>query len=158
MKHCFYITILLFFVIIETVIFPFFPFFNRFYDLMVPFVIFFGMFRPFREGIVIVMLSGFVVDSLSGGYFGLYISIYTWLFLSMKWALKFLQLQHKATLPLVTVACIFIENAMLFGVITFLGTEGTSGVYVLKTITIQLMWAVITVPLIVIGLNQIHWR
>ena len=156
MKYCFYTTILLFLVIIQTVIFPYFSLFNRFYDLMLPFVIFLGMFRPFRESIAVVTLAGLLVDSLSGGYFGLYITIYIWLFLAIKWVVKFLQLQHGIILLVVSAVCVFVENVVLFGAIAFSGHEGTAGVYVLRTIAMQLVWAIITGPLIVMGLVQMH--
>ena len=50
----------------------------------------------------------------------------------------------------------FVENVVLFGAIAFSGHEGTAGVYVLRTIAMQLVWAIITGPLIVMGLIQMH--
>ena len=98
------------------------------------------------------------MDTLSGGYFGLYISIYIWLFLAVKWAVKFLQLRHGAILPLASATGVVMENAILFGAITFLGPSGKTSFLGSGTMTIQLVWAIFTGPFFLMGLNQVYCR
>jgi len=156
MRYCFYIITLLFLIIVQTVILPCFSLFNQFYDLMIPFIIFFGMFRPVRECAAFVILAGLVMDSLSGGYFGLYISIYAWLFFIVKWAVKFLQLQHGAILPLALTTGVLMENFILFVAITMSASSDNTVFSDLSVFVAQLVWAVFTGPFLIIGLNRIY--
>jgi cell shape-determining protein MreD len=61
------------------------PFFgNLFYDLLIPLIVFLGLRLRGGKGISLVVILGLVMDLVSGGIFGLYLSIYFWIFLSVK--------------------------------------------------------------------------
>lgn len=53
-------------------------------DLLIPFIVFLSLHRPDRQGISVTLLLGLIMDLISGGIFGVYLSIYFWIFLSAR--------------------------------------------------------------------------
>jgi rod shape-determining protein MreD len=53
-------------------------------DLLIPFIVFLSLHRPNRQGISVALVLGLVMDLVSGGIFGLYLSVYFWVFLSAR--------------------------------------------------------------------------
>jgi rod shape-determining protein MreD len=60
-----------------------------FYDLLIPLVVFLSLNLPDRKGILVVLVLGLIMDLLSGGIFGLYLSIYFWIFVWVKSVSKY---------------------------------------------------------------------
>ena len=50
------------------------------YDLLIPYMIFCAFFRPLGQSLVAALVLGGMMDSLSGGPFGAYMSTYFWIF------------------------------------------------------------------------------
>ncbi len=157
MKYCFYICVFLFFVLLQTVIMPCFSLFDRFYDLLVPFVIYLGLFRPVRESIPVIIAIGFVMDNLSGGPLGLYLTAYLWLFAGVRWIVYVLHVGDKVLLPFVVAIGVLVENAIFMGVIGMLepGARFSSS-SAFTTIMIQVLWAAGTGPIFLILINGLH--
>jgi len=74
MSYFFNIATCLVLVILQTTVMPSLSLPGRFYDLMIPFVVYLGLSRPVREGLLFVCLIGFIMDNLSGSPFGLYLA------------------------------------------------------------------------------------
>ncbi|MCK4728012.1 MAG: rod shape-determining protein MreD [Desulfobacterales bacterium] len=55
-----------------------------FYDLLIPLVVFLSLNFPKRKGVLVVIILGLIMDLLSGGIFGIYLSVYFWIFLLVK--------------------------------------------------------------------------
>ena len=72
MTHFFHICICFGLVILQTTIMPYFSLFDKFYDLLSPFVVYLSLFRSTRESVPVILFFGFIMDSLSGWAFGLY--------------------------------------------------------------------------------------
>jgi len=70
MTILFYILVSMCLVLIKTTLIPELPLFDKFYDLLIPIIIYLGFFRNKREGIPICLFFGFIMDSLSGGPMG----------------------------------------------------------------------------------------
>jgi rod shape-determining protein MreD len=58
-------------------------------DLLIPFIVFLSLHRPSRQGISVALILGLVMDLVSGGMFGLYLSVYFWVFLSARSLAKY---------------------------------------------------------------------
>ena len=67
MTILFYILVSLSLVLIKTTLIPAFSMFDKFYDLLIPIIIYLSLFRPLREGIPIVLFFGIIMDSLCAG-------------------------------------------------------------------------------------------
>jgi cell shape-determining protein MreD len=150
MTILFYILVSMCLVLIKTTLIPELPLFDKFYDLLIPIIIYLGFFRNKREGIPICLFFGFIMDSLSGGPMGLYLIIYAWIYLAARWTAQFL---HTGSFALLTVAValgVTFEISVLLGYMVFLAPNAIVPVDAGETIMLQLMWALVTGPLILI--------
>lgn len=156
MTYCFYMCVFLFFVILQTVIMPCFSMFDRFYDLLVPLVIYLGLFRSVRESIPVIIVIGFVMDNLSGGPLGLYLTAYLWLFAGVRWIVYVLHVGDKVLLPFVVAIGVLLENAIFMGIISMLEPGARFASSAFTTIMVQVLWAAGTGPIFLILINSLH--
>lgn len=158
MTYCFHIVICLGLIVVQTTVMPYIPLFDRFYDLLSPFVIYLSIFRSNRESLVIIFLFGFFMDIISGGPFGLYITAYVWLFIGVRWAITFLHVGDSMLLPFVVALGVLMENFIF--VVTSAMFEQSSRVSeaMVSTIIVQVLWAIFTGPLFLMFFNYSHHR
>ena len=156
MTYCFYMCVFVFFVILQTVIMPCFSLFNSFYDLLVPFVIYLGLFRSVRESVPVIIVIGFVMDNLSGGPLGLYLTAYLWLFAGVRWIVYVLHVGDKVLLPFVVAAGVLLENVIFMGVIGMFEPGARLSATVFTTVMVQVLWAAGTGPIFLILINGLH--
>jgi cell shape-determining protein MreD len=116
MTYCFHIFICLCLIVVQTTVMSYIPLFERFYDLLSPFVIYLSIFRSNRESLVIIFIFGFFMDIISGGPFGLYITAYVWLFIVVRWAITFLHIGDSLILPFVVALGVLMENLIFIGI------------------------------------------
>ena len=147
MRYGFYIGTCLFLIIIQTTLFAYFNVFDGMYDLLIPFVIFISICLPLRESLPFVLILGLIMDNLSGSPFGLYLTFYFWLFVGVRWILKFLRVSNKLFLSLVVVVAVLIQNLLIIATFGFIGPGWQLPATALKNITVQFFWALTTGPL-----------
>lgn len=135
---------------------PCFPILGGGYDLMVVFVLYFGIFRPARECIPIIFFLGFVMDNLSAGPFGLYGTVYMWLFICIKWVTTFLHVVNSVLLPFIVALGVLAENLIFFGIFTVLETETGTSADIIRTVAYQFLWALSTGTFLLVFLDYIH--
>jgi len=87
MNYCVYIVCGLGLVIAQTTLIPRLAFTSHFFDLMLPLVIYLAVFRPLPEHCLHAFL-GVLMDHVSGGPFGLYLTSYVWVFIGTRAAAK----------------------------------------------------------------------
>ena len=97
---------------------PYFSVFDRFYDLLFPFIVFLSLFRPLRESIPVVLFFGIAMDTLSGGPFGLYLTTYLWLFVGVKWMTTFLDVSDSILLLFVVTSGVLLQNLIFIATIS----------------------------------------
>jgi cell shape-determining protein MreD len=156
MTVLFYILVSLCLVLIKTTLIPGMPLFEKFYDLLIPILIYLSFFRTKLEGIPIVIFFGLIMDSLCGGPMGLYLAIYIWLYVGMRWAAQFLYTGSVFLLSLAVAIGVVFEIAVLLGYMAFLAPSASIPVDALETVILQILWALITGPIIlmIIGWAQ----
>ena len=148
MTILFYILTCLFLVISRTTLIPILPLFDKFYDLLIPIIIYLALFRKKREGIPIVLFFGFIVDSLCGGPMGLYLIIYIWLYILVRWLAQFFRTGSLLVLTLAVTVVVAFEIVCLLGYIALLAPGAIIPEDAVKTILLQLIWALLTGPVI----------
>jgi len=146
MIYFFYISACLFFVIVQTVIIPYIPFLDRFYDLLVPFIIYLGLFRSVRESIPFVLFLGFIMDNLSGSPFGLYLTTYFWLFIGVRLVTQLFQVGNRILIACLVVAGVLIENLIFIMTSSLLGRGQQLPAAAIHNMLIQCAWAIFTGP------------
>ena len=95
MIYCYYIGVSLCLVILQTAVLPYVPLLDRLYDLIIAFVIYLGLYRPLRDGLILSFFLGFIMDNLSGSPFGLYLTIYCWLLIGAKSITTLIQVDNR---------------------------------------------------------------
>jgi len=159
MSYFFNISACLFLVILQTTVMPYLPLLNSFYDLMIPFIVFLGLYRPVRESLPFVLFLGFIMDNLSGSPFGLYLTAYFWLFAGVKGITKLLQVGNRLfIITLIVAGGVLIENLIFLGTLTILGPDQQLAGDAAKTVTIQTLWAIWTGPIFLVVLRDVQYR
>ena len=158
MRYGFYIGTCLFLIIIQTTLFAYFNVFAGMYDLLIPFVIFISICLPLRESLPFILIVGLIMDNLSGSPFGLYLTFYFWLFVGVRWILKFLRVSNKLFLSLVVVVAVLIQNLLIIATFGIIGPGWQLPAAALKNITVQFFWALTTGPLFLFCLLAISKR
>lgn len=157
MSYFFNISVCLFLVILQTAIMPVLPLLDRFYDLMIPFVVYLGLSRPVRESLPFVFLLGLIMDNLSGSPVGLYLTTYFWLFVGVKGLTKLLQVGDRLFIIMLIVAAgVLIENLIFLGTLTILGPDQQLADDAAKSVTVQVLWAIWTGPIFLLIFRNIH--
>ena len=113
----FYLLAGTFLILLQTTLLPEIPASATFYDLLTPVVIHISVYRPLREGVPLVLLLAAGMDGLSGGPPGLYVSLYVWLYLAMRYLRQFLHVGNLVLLSLVAVAGVGLEGLAFFSLI-----------------------------------------
>ena len=156
MTIAFYILVSLCLVIIKTTLIPGLSLFDKFYDLLIPIIIYLSLFRPIREGAPVILFFGLIMDSLCGGPVGLYLATYIWLYTGMRWLSRFLHTRSFLLTALsVTFGVAFEGLVMLIYMLSLAPTaiipEDTA-----RTLVMQLIWSLLTGPVIlgIIGWTQ----
>ncbi len=150
MIYCFYIGVCLCLVILQTAVLPHIPLLATFYDLIVAFIIYLGLYRPLRDGLLLALFLGFIMDNLSGSPFGIYLTTYCWLLISVKWITTIIQVGNRVLLSVVVAAGILIENAVFLSIFMMQGDDSTLPAGALRTVIIQVIWALFTGPLMLL--------
>ncbi|MGA8180995.1 MAG: hypothetical protein WB792_13115 [Desulfobacterales bacterium] len=158
MAHCLNICIGLFLIVVQTTVMPHIPVFERFYDLLTPLVVYLSIFRPVREGTVTILIFGFLMDNISGGPFGLYLTAYFWLFLGVRWAITFLHVGDSFLLPFVVAVGVLMENMIFLGANVMLEQNLQIAQTMVNTVVVQVLWAVLTGPFFLMLFNYSHRR
>ena len=150
MNYCFYIAVSLFLILLQTSLLPLIPLLENVYDLLIAFVIYLGLYRPIREGLILVFLLGFLMDNLSGSPFGLYLTIYCWLFIGVKWITTLFQVGNRVLLAVVVAVGVLIANGIIISSFAIQGGDIKLPENTMPTVLIQFIWALATGSLLLI--------
>ncbi len=159
MSYFFNISACLSLVILQTTVMPYLPLLENFYDLMIPLIVFLALYRPVRESLPFVFFLGFIMDNLSGSPFGLYITAYFWLYAGVLGITKLLQVGNRLfIITLIVAAGVLTENLVFLATLTISGPDQQLAGNAAQTVTIQLLWAIMTGPIFFVVLRNLHYR
>jgi cell shape-determining protein MreD len=157
MSYFFNIGICLILVILQTTVMPYLSVLDRFYDLLIPFIVYLGLLRPLREGLLFVCFLGFIMDNLSGGPFGLYLTSYFWLFIGVKGITQLLQVgQRVFIITLIVAAGVLAQNLIFLGSFAIFSPELQLAGDAFKIVTVQILWALLTGSVLLIIFRNTH--
>ncbi len=159
MSYIFNISACLFLVILQTTVMPYMPLLDKVYDLLIPFIVYLGLFRPVRESLPFVIFLGFIMDNLSGGPFGLYLTTYFWLYVGVKGITMFIQVGSRLIIITLVIAIgVLFENLILLSSFAFLDTKQQFAGNVMETVAGQVLWALLTGSLFLLIFRNMHQR
>lgn len=157
MIYLFYLILTVGLVVLQTVVMPALTLPGGMYDLLLPFVIFAGLFRPLVQGLPVVILLGFLMDGLSAGPFGLYLTTYLWLFAGTRWLTRFFHAHSSSILFLSVAVAVLVEHAIWLMSTVFLGGSAVRlPEFPLRAIFSQVLWALVTGPFFLVGYRWVH--
>ena len=151
-----YAVLCIFLVTLKTAVFPYINFLENCYDLLIPFILYLAVFRPVVEGVIVTLVIAFVVDSLTGAPFGIFISVYFWFFLVTKWGMRYFHSGTTVLLPLVIGAGVLLENLTLIFISAINETEPVFPTGAAGLIVWQVFWATVTGPIIFLFFKSMH--
>ncbi|MBW1835461.1 MAG: hypothetical protein JRI99_00620 [Deltaproteobacteria bacterium] len=154
--YVFYTLVCLCLVILQTAILPYITYFNNCYDLLIPFILYMAFFRPVFESILVALTIGLVMDSITGGPFGIFISIYFWIVVGIRWGMQFFHSGTVVMLPLAIAACVLIENLALLAITAVILKEQIFPAGVAGLVSWQILWAAISGPFVFMFIKFIH--
>jgi cell shape-determining protein MreD len=154
MIYLFYFGLGLCLIIIQTTIIPFLYFLGRFYDLIIPLVLFLSAHRPIQKGIPLILTIGFIMDCLSGGVFGLYCIAYMWLYLIVGWLTSYVHAHSTILLIFMVAVGTVIEN--IFFIVTSKSATALFSLESLQSFVTQSLWAIVTGAFMLIALESIQ--
>ena len=157
MNYFFNISACLFLVILQTTIIPYLPLLDKFYDLLIPFIVYLGLSRPIRESLPFVLFLGFIMDNLSGGPFGLYLTTYFWLFVGVKGVTTFIQVGNRLLIiTLIVASGVLFENLISLGAFAVLGSRQQFAGDALEIVAVQVLWAIFTGSLFLLFFRNVQ--
>ncbi|MBW2171943.1 MAG: rod shape-determining protein MreD, partial [Deltaproteobacteria bacterium] len=110
---CIYLILGLSAIVAQTTILTLPLFHSLFFDLLIPLVVFLGLRLRDGKGLLLVAIFGMIMDLLSGGIFGLYLSVYLWIFLLVKNVSKYFNVDDKVFQSILIGACV-LGQQMVF--------------------------------------------
>ena len=156
MTYCFYTFSCLCLIILQTSIIPFAPGLDQCYDLASLLIMYLGLFRAAREGIIVMVLLGTIIDKLSGGPFGFFLTGYIWLYILFRWMRTFLHVGGTIILPFVVALGVLLENIVFLG-LSALFVQGFQGIAGASSLVgRQVLWAMITGPFLIMLYRYAH--
>ena len=159
MSYFFNISACLFLVIMQTTVLPHLPLLEKFYDLLIPFIIYLSLSRPVRESLPFVLFLGFIMDNLSGGPFGLYLTTYFWLYVGVKGVMTFIQVGNRfLIITLIVAGGVLFENLILLGAFAILVSKQQFAGDAWGIITFQVLWAISTGSLFLLFIRNAQGR
>lgn len=129
-----------------------------FYDLLIPLVVFLQLNLPMRKAGALVLMVGFVMDLFSGGIFGLYMTVYVWIFLLVKGVKNYFNMQGTVFRSVLIALCVLGQN-LIFLLCT---AQSWKGSYWLGdqvwSVMGQVILAAVTGPAVLLILETIYNR
>jgi len=156
MTYLLYTVVCLLVVVFQTTLSMHFAMFGGMYDLFLLFVIYLGFYRTIREGFPFVIFFGLAMDALSGGPFGLYLTSYFWLYVSILGMIGFMRVGNNMILPLVVVGSILFQNIIFLGTMTLFVPEAKIPVFLYRNVLTQVLFSVITGPILILLFHRAH--
>ncbi len=129
-----------------------------FYDLVVPMVVFARLNLSTRTAALLVVIVGFVMDLFSGGQFGLYLSVYFWVFVGVRGISSYFDVQGSLFRSLLIAFCVLFENLVCCVFSVFPGEVMPVLTFRIGTLLWQTFFAAVTGPAIVLGLEKVLRR
>ena len=154
MTYGFFFLISIGLIIFQTCIIPVLPLLINFYDLMVPLIAYLCTTRSIRESLPVIIIVGLIMDQLSCSPFMLHVTAYIWLYVSLRWITKVLQVGYRLRLPFIVSIGVLIENFIFVSNIALVEPGVRFPAVAARIVAVQFIWALFTGPLFLVFFEQ----
>jgi rod shape-determining protein MreD len=156
MSYFFYIASGVALLICQTTLVPRLPFVTHSFDLLLPWVIYIAAFRPVHETLPFVVFMGVLVDSLSGGPFGLYLTSYLWLFIAVRLTATVIRAENPLLLVFIIITAVAGQNALFFAVLGMGSDDAYALADVVRVISEQIGWVLLIGPVFALAMRNTY--
>jgi len=118
------------------------------FDLLVVQVVFTALALPRLQGGAVVLVTGILVDGLSGSPFGFYLTSYFWLFFTLQVATQVLHVYSRILIYLAILAGIVLENMVALLVLSVSGANTATMMWAVDQGGEQLLWGALLGPFV----------
>ena len=143
---------------IQTTLLTLFPRLFAQYDLLIPFVVYLILFRSNIGMLPVILLSGCLMDLLSGGTIGVYIATYILILICFRNATIYFHFKKTILFQMVIILSVLMENVLFGMVISIQSMSVKLTFYGTSVLVIQLFWALISSPLLYFMFDYIFNR
>lgn len=130
---------------------------NLVYDLQIPLVIAVSLLGRAYLSLIVIVLVAIVMDTLSGGPFGIYFTAYVWLFFPIKALSLLVSTRSYLAVSLLSMVGVLFENfVFMFVQLLTTGTVPNLNTVILPVVVVQCILAAVTGPMIYFVLERGH--
>ncbi len=156
MTYLFHIVVCMMLVIFQTAVKPQVPILAGLYDLLTAYVIYLGLFHRVREIFPIILISGVIMDTISGGPMGLFLTTYLWVFLLTRWTTRLIHGDNLVLRIFIVSVGVVIQTGVYIGTTLLLGRATLFPAPTLDVAVIQTLWALATGAILVTLFRHVH--
>jgi hypothetical protein len=125
------------------------------FDFILPVIIYLGLYRPITEGLAMVLINGFLMDAMTGGIFGMNITIYFWIYAALRVAIQYM---HAGSIVIQPVVCGAVGIIQYLSFYSLIGLAGGSIRIHAASLTLQIIAIMISGPLLLNLIAALHAR
>ncbi|MDL2329420.1 hypothetical protein LJC71_06730 [Desulfosarcina sp. OttesenSCG-928-A07] len=116
------------------------------YDLMGPYAVYLAIRQRHEHAVPVIVLGGIIMDGLSGGIFGMYLSIYLWMYAGVRQVIKYFHAENILIVMILIFLCVSFESAAIaFSVLVLTPVIGPAE-RLLPIVGKQVFWGTVTGP------------
>ncbi len=141
------------FILFQTSVMPEYFLFNQSFDINIAIILCLSLVQVRSSVVLGITVLGCVMDSISGGPFGLYISAYLWIYIIVQIFKQFVHSENFIFILAISGIAVLLEN--IFLLFSFFIRQG-SGVFMspaLVSVVQQMLLAFICVPVLIVVIH-----
>ncbi len=153
MHYIAFLLLSLLIVVVQTTVVPDMFVNLRFYDLLIPLAVYFSLYRPFYEGLPVLIAAAMLMDMISGAPAGIYMTTYIWLFLAFRQTWRFLDLKNIFLFPVIVIIGVVFQQLIFWIVISVQAGHLVFSAGGMQVVFFKILWAVVSAPIIALFLQ-----
>lgn len=156
MNYIFFAFTSLVLILIQTTVIHNFRILEGFYDLFLLIVIYLGLYRNLRESLPVILFLGIIMDNLCTGPFGLYMTVYLWMYATIRWSSVYFHVRNKLFMVFAVALGVLFENLVFIGSFLFFNPDSQYPGHIPENILVQILWAFISGPFFLMFINRAY--
>ena len=156
MTTLFHVAVCLLLIIFQTAVKPQILFLGGFYDILTVYVIYLGLYHRVRQTLPIILISGLIMDTISGSPLGMFMTAYLWTFLLTRWTTRLIHRDNLVLRFFVAGVGVLIQTGVYVGTTLLLGHATLFADPTLAAAIAQLLWALGTGALLITFFRHAH--
>ena len=146
MNGLFFVITTLFFIILQTVVFPSFSWFSQSFDLIIMVVLFLSLTYSHYAVVTVIAIMGGIMDSISGVPFFLHIFSYLWIYLIVQLFKQFVFQRSVVFVLIISVVSVLIQQGLVIFSVFIDQDQAAVWRMDLTLIVHQMVWGLLVIP------------